>query len=81
MYIEALKKSEFVEEFTYLDPKMPNNIINNNNKLDMNKENTNCNNNNNKVNWFLCFNGISTLVGYLKPKLFSQKNSSGTINK
>ena len=25
------------------------------------------------------FNGISTFVGYLMPKLFSQKNSSGTI--
>ena len=43
MYIEALKNSGFKEEFTYLEPKMPNNIINNN-KLDMNKENTNCNN-------------------------------------
>ena len=21
--------------------------------------------------WFLCFNGISTIVGYLIPKLFS----------
>ena len=29
--------------------------------------------------WFLCFNGISTFVGYLMPKLFSSKNSSGTI--
>ena len=25
------------------------------------------------------FNGISTFVGSLMPKLFSQKNSSGTI--
>ena len=25
------------------------------------------------------FNGISTFVGYLMPKLFSLKNSSGTI--
>ena len=25
------------------------------------------------------FNGISTFVGYLMPKLFSEKNSSGTI--
>ena len=25
------------------------------------------------------FNGISTFVGYLMPKLFSQKNSSCTI--
>ena len=25
------------------------------------------------------FNGISTFVGYLMPKLFSKKNSSGTI--
>ena len=46
MYIEALKNSMFKEEFTYLEPKVPNNI-NNNNKLDMNKENMNCNN---KVN-------------------------------
>ena len=29
--------------------------------------------------WFLCFNGISTFVGYLMPKPFSYKNSSGTI--
>ena len=29
--------------------------------------------------WFLCFNGISTFSGYLMPKPFSQKNSSGTI--
>ena len=28
--------------------------------------------------WFLLFNGISTFVGYLMPKLFSE-NSSGTI--
>ena len=46
MYIEALKNCRFKEEFTYLEPKMLNNI-NNNNKLDMNKENTNCDN---KVN-------------------------------
>ena len=26
------------------------------------------------------FNGISTFIGYLMPKLFSKKNSSGTIN-
>ena len=25
------------------------------------------------------FNGISTFVGYFMPKLFSEKNSSGTI--
>ena len=25
------------------------------------------------------FNGISTFVGYLMPKPFSEKNSSGTI--
>ena len=25
------------------------------------------------------FNGISTFMGYLMPKLFSEKNSSGTI--
>ena len=25
------------------------------------------------------FNGISTFVGYLMPKLFPKKNSSGTI--
>ena len=25
------------------------------------------------------FNGISTFVGYLKPKQFSKKNSSGSI--
>ena len=25
------------------------------------------------------FNGLSTFVGYLMPKLFSAKNSSGTI--
>ena len=25
--------------------------------------------------WFLCFNGISTFVGYLMPKPFSLKNS------
>ena len=30
------------------------------------------------LGWFLLFNGISTLVGYLMPKLFS-KNSRGTI--
>ena len=37
MYIKALKKSGFKEEFTYLESKVPNNI-NNDNKLDMNKE-------------------------------------------
>ena len=34
------------------------------------------------VVWFglvSLFNGISTFVGYLMPKLFFQKNSSGTI--
>ena len=25
------------------------------------------------------FNGISAFIGYLTPKIFSQKNSSGTI--
>ena len=29
--------------------------------------------------WFLLFNGISTSVGYLMPKPFSEKNSSATI--
>ena len=28
---------------------------------------------------FFGFNGISTFVGYLMPKPFSKKNSSGTI--
>ena len=36
MYIETLRNSEFKEEFTYLEPRMPNNI--NNNKLGMNKK-------------------------------------------
>ena len=36
MYIKALKNSRFNEEFTYLKPKVPNNI---NNKLDINTEN------------------------------------------
>ena len=36
MYIEALKNSGLKKEFTYLEPKRPNNINNNNNKLDMN---------------------------------------------
>ena len=34
------------------------------------------------VDWFgliSLFNGISTFVGYLMSKLFSKKNSSGTI--
>ena len=34
------------------------------------------------LDWFglvSLFNGISTFVGYLMPKLFSLKNSSGTI--
>ena len=44
MYIEALKNSGFKEEFTYLEPRKPYNINDNNNKLDMNKENTNRNN-------------------------------------
>ena len=48
MYIEALKNSGFKEEFTYLEPRISNNI-NINNKLDMNKENTNYNNNNKNV--------------------------------
>ena len=61
MYTEALKNSGFKEEFTYLEPKVLNNIINNN-KLDMNcnnKLNTNCNNKLNcrknrkrKIIWF-----------------------------
>ena len=42
MYIEALEYNGFKEEFTYLQPKVLNNINNNNNKLIMNKENTNC---------------------------------------
>ena len=29
--------------------------------------------------WFLCFNGISTFVGYLMPKSPFEKNSSGNI--
>ena len=35
-----------------------------------------------KFDWFglvSLFNGISTFVGYLMPKPFSEKNSSGTI--
>ena len=58
MCIEALKNSGIKEVCTYLEPKMPNNIINNN-KLDMNKENTNCNdkvncrkNRKRKITWF-----------------------------
>ena len=34
------------------------------------------------IKWFglvSLFNGISTFVGYLMPKPFSKKNSSGTI--
>ncbi len=31
------------------------------------------------VYYFGLVNGISTFVGYLKPKLFSMKNSNGTI--
>ena len=52
MYIEGFK-----EEFTYLQPQMPNDI-NNINKLNMNKENTNCNkvkchkNRKRKIIWF-----------------------------
>ena len=65
MYIEALKNSRFKEEFTYGEPKMPNNNNNNNNndnnnnnKSDMNKENTNFNkvschkNRQRKIIWF-----------------------------
>ena len=37
MYLEALKSSGFREEFTYHEPKMPNE-----NNLYMNKENTKC---------------------------------------
>ena len=58
MYIETLKNSGFKEEFTHQEPKMPNNI-NNNDKLDMNKENMNCNdkvncrkNRRKKIIWF-----------------------------
>ena len=29
--------------------------------------------------WFLCFNGISTLMGYLMPNLFLLKNSNSII--
>ena len=29
--------------------------------------------------WVLCFNGISTFVGYLMPKPVFKKNSSDTI--
>ena len=29
--------------------------------------------------YFIFYNGISTFVGYLMPKTFSEKNSSGTI--
>ena len=37
-----------------------------------------------KIIWFgfgsvSLFNGISTFVGYVMPKPFSEKNSSGTI--
>ena len=32
-----------------------------------------------KLSLVSLFNGISTFVGYLMPKPFSQKNSSGTI--
>ena len=39
----------------------------------------NCLDNNDGLVWFLCFNGISTLVGYSMPKPFYSKNSSGTI--
>ena len=35
MYIEALKSSRFREEFTYQEPKMPN-------ENNLNKENTKC---------------------------------------
>ena len=45
MFIDALKNRGFKEEFTYLEPRLPNNI--NNSEVDMNKENTNYNN---KVN-------------------------------
>ena len=34
------------------------------------------------IKWFgmvSLFNGISTFAGYLMPKVFSEKNSSGTI--
>ena len=53
MYIEALKSSRFREEFTYQEPKMPNE-----NNLYMNKENTKCNkeisrrNKKRKIIWF-----------------------------
>ena len=60
MYIEALKNSGFKEEFTYLEPKIPNNNNNNNNnKLDRNKKYTNYNkkvncrkNRKSKIIWF-----------------------------
>ena len=35
-----------------------------------------------QIKWFgliSLFNGMSTFVDYLMPKLFSKKNSSGTI--
>ena len=32
-----------------------------------------------RYGWCLCFNGISTFVGYLMPKPLSTKNSSGTF--
>ena len=38
MYIEALKNSEFKEEVTYLELKVPNNINDNNNNLYMKKK-------------------------------------------
>ena len=61
MYIEALTNNGFKEEFTYLEPKFINIIINNNNnKLYVDKETTdNCNikvnfhkNRKRKIIWF-----------------------------
>ena len=47
MYIKALKSSGFREEFTYHEPKMPND-----NTLHMNKENTKCSQKIRKIIWF-----------------------------
>ena len=78
MYIEALKNSGFKEEFTYLEPRMLNNI-NNNNKLDMNKENTNCNNKincrKNRKKWMIWFNPFCKLVNINIGKYFLKIDS------
>ena len=67
MYIEALKNCGFKDEFTYLEPKVPENIDNNNknNELDMSKENTNCYN---KVNCRK--NRKRKIIGFSLPHFF-----------